>query len=300
MPDIFEIKRIGAKLCDVARPLPERFRALFTLRNLGGEAAIDYINECFSDPSALLKHECAYCLGQMQDKYAIPKLITVLKDTHQDAMVRHEAGEALGAIGCDSVVQVLKEYSNDPVIEVAETCQLAVERIKWLNSQDKNEKLSQNPFKSVDPAPPSTEDDLALLQQKLLNENLPLFDRYRAMFSLRNINTNSSALALAQGLKCNSALFRHEIAYVLGQMQNPAGIEQLKENLKLKDESPMVRHECAEALGSIAADECLQTLQDFSQDKEVVVKESCEVALDMYQYEQSQDFQYADTLTKLE
>lgn len=44
----------------------------------------------FSDASALLKHECAYCLGQLQDPYAIPYLTQVLKDVHQDAMVRHE------------------------------------------------------------------------------------------------------------------------------------------------------------------------------------------------------------------
>ncbi|XP_033096888.1 deoxyhypusine hydroxylase-like [Anneissia japonica] len=299
MPSTVEIKRIGAVLCDEARPLPERFRALFTLRNLGGETAIDYIVECFSDQSALLKHECAYCLGQMQDKYAIPKLVTVLKDTKQDTMVRHEAGEALGAIGCNSVMGILKEYCNDPIIEVAETCQLAVERIEWLHSKEKQKESSKNPFSSVDPAPPLTEEDLVVLQRKLLDEKLPLFDRYRAMFSLRNINSDASALALAEGLKCSSALFRHEIAYVLGQMQNAAGIKQLKCNLQQEDENPMVRHECAEALGSIAAQECLHTLQDFTQDKEVVVRESCEVALDMLQYEQSEDFQYADTLVKL-
>ena len=33
----------------------------------------------FSDESALLKHEIAYCLGQLQDPIAIPVLIQVLK-----------------------------------------------------------------------------------------------------------------------------------------------------------------------------------------------------------------------------
>lgn len=44
------------------------------------------------DQSALLKHELAYCLGQMQDKRAIPTLTAVLKDREQEVMVRHEAG----------------------------------------------------------------------------------------------------------------------------------------------------------------------------------------------------------------
>ena len=79
---------------DEQRPLKERFRALFTLRNLGGQEAIESIGRVlFSDPSALLKHECAYCLGQMQDTGAIPILTKLLTDTNQEPIVRHEAGK---------------------------------------------------------------------------------------------------------------------------------------------------------------------------------------------------------------
>ena len=87
-----QIKAIGCVLNDASRPLKERFRALFTLRNIGGEIAQECIKQCFKDPSALLKHELAYCLGQMQDHAAIPTLISVLRDTAQEPMVRHEAG----------------------------------------------------------------------------------------------------------------------------------------------------------------------------------------------------------------
>ena len=88
-----DIENIGKILQDAGRPLKDRFRALFTLRNLGGNRAIDLISQCFSDTSALLKHELAYCLGQMQDEYAIPVLTRVLEDKTQEAMVRHEAGD---------------------------------------------------------------------------------------------------------------------------------------------------------------------------------------------------------------
>ena len=40
---------------------------------------------------------------------------------------------------------------------------------------------------------------------------LPLFQRYRAMFSLRNMGTEEAVLALAHGFTDKSALFRHEI-----------------------------------------------------------------------------------------
>lgn len=88
-----QIRAIGEVLSNDKRPLKERFRALFTLRNIGGPLAIELIGKCFNDPSVLLKHELAYCLGQMQDEGAINTLISVLKDETQQAMVRHEAGK---------------------------------------------------------------------------------------------------------------------------------------------------------------------------------------------------------------
>lgn len=93
-----DISAVGRILVNPKQDLTTRFRALFTLRNLGGPEAITWISEAFVDESALLKHELAYCLGQMQDERAIPILETVLKDTNQEPMVRHEAGETYSHI----------------------------------------------------------------------------------------------------------------------------------------------------------------------------------------------------------
>ncbi len=79
-----DISSVGRILVNPKQDLATRFRALFTLRNLGGPEAITWISEAFVDESALLKHELAYCLGQMQDERAIPILETVLKDTNQE------------------------------------------------------------------------------------------------------------------------------------------------------------------------------------------------------------------------
>lgn len=87
------IESIGKILNDDKRPMKERFRALFTLRNIGGPDAINVINKCFNDSSALLKHELAYCLGQMQDPSALPHLCDVLSNMQEHPMVRHEAGK---------------------------------------------------------------------------------------------------------------------------------------------------------------------------------------------------------------
>ncbi|KAE8631592.1 hypothetical protein XENTR_v10001244 [Xenopus tropicalis] len=291
------VQSLGRLLIDSGQPLPLRFRALFTLRNLGGAEAIDYIGRGFQDESALLKHELAYCLGQMKDRRALPVLMEVLQDRQQEAMVRHEAGEALGAIGDPEVLELLKEYSRDPVIEVAETCQLAVCRIEWL--QKNSDAPDSNPYLSVDPAPPAKEKDIPKLRATLLDETCTLFDRYRAMFALRNIGGEEAVLALADGLQISGSLFRHEIGYVLGQMQHKAAIPGLSAALERFEENPMVRHECAEALGSIAHEDCLKALRAHVGDGEQVVRESCEVALDMYEYENSGDFQYANGLSQI-
>ncbi|XP_035230884.1 deoxyhypusine hydroxylase-like [Stegodyphus dumicola] len=294
------VESIGRILIDVKRPMKERFRALFTLRNIGGELSIKCIEKCFEDSSALLKHECAYCLGQMRDALAVPKLESILNDAEEEVIVRHEAAEALAAIGLKSSCSVLRKHLNDPSREVSETCQIALEKL-----QDKeiyNDDLSQNPYKSIDPTPPlpkSIYNSVNELESILLDESQTLYKRYQAMFSLRNMGTDDSALALAKGLTCGSPLFRHEIAYVLGQMQNKSTVKQLAEVLFNENEHEMVRHECAEALGAIATEECMEILNRYVKDEKRVVRESCEVALDMCDYENGKEFQYADALLKI-
>jgi len=288
------VDAVGSVLNNGSESLANRFRALFILRNLKCDKSVGWIGKAFIDPSALLKHELAYCLGQMQNRSAIVCLTSVLEDMTQEPMVRHEAGEALGAIGDPSVLPVLKKYARDPTPEVAETCQLALDRISWMqNGVEEGSKLATI-YDSVDPAPASCTQDVKALSTILVDEEDSLWNRYRAMFALRNIGTPESIKALAQGLYCKkSALFRHEIAYVLGQIQSSIAIPELSEALRNAKESGMVRHECAEALGAIATPECRQLLEEYAKDEERVVRESCEVAIDMADYEEKNEFQYA-------
>lgn len=185
---------------------------------------------------------------------------------------------------------------------MAETCEIALDRVKWIqsNRNESEESQKENIYNSVDPSPASRVKDIEELTKILLDENEKLYERYRAMFSLRNINTVESINAIGKGLKCKSALFRHEIAFVLGQLQNECSIGVLKDNLQDSNENEMVRHECAEALGAIATDDCVDILTKYKNDDKRVVKESCIVALDMCEYENSPEFQYANALNKNE
>ncbi|KAI6376164.1 deoxyhypusine hydroxylase [Pyricularia grisea] len=302
-------------LCSEDSQLALRFRSLFSLKHLAthsndaasAQAAIDAIAAGFASPSALLKHELAYCLGQTGKPAAEPYLKNVLEDLNEDPMCRHEAAEALGALGNASSLEVLRRFRDRPGEEVVvtETCEIAIDRIEWENSEErKQEKLKQSDFVSVDPAPPMPEQDRSVeeLGKTLMDTSLPLFLRYRAMFALRDLASPPdlptavpAILALARGLtEDKSALFRHEIAFVFGQLSHPASIPALTESLSNLEEASMVRHEAAEALGGLGDEAGVEdTLKKFLNDKEKVVRESCIVALDMAEYEKSGETEYA-------
>jgi deoxyhypusine monooxygenase len=86
-----------------------------------------------------------FLAGQMREPSALPYLNDVLANEKENSMVRHEvgllvvllalsmaqAGEALGAIGMLESLLVLERYCKDPLPEVAETCNLAIDRIRY-------------------------------------------------------------------------------------------------------------------------------------------------------------------------
>lgn len=150
----------------------------------------------------------------------------------------------------------------------------------------------------------TSDEAIAALKYTLLDVSRPLFERYRAMFALRNIGTPVAVDALAAGFTDDSALFkyvspmvnlttpltrslirRHEIAFVFGQLLSTHSVPSLLKVLQDSSESDMVRHEAAEALGGIATPEVLPHLREWStrEDSPRVVRESCIVAIDMWE-----------------
>lgn len=121
------------------------------------------------------------------------------------------------------------------------------------------------------------------------------------MFALRDLasppdlpSAIPAVLALAKGFSDPSALFRHEIAFVFGQLSHPASIPALVTALSNTDEASMVRHEAAEALGSLGEEEGVEdVLKRFLNDSEQVVRESVIVALDMAEFEKTGQTEYA-------
>ncbi|KAL0724719.1 hypothetical protein Bca4012_039318 [Brassica carinata] len=276
-------------LLDHSQPISERFRALFSLRNLKGPGPRNALILASRDSSNLLAHEAAFALGQMQDAEAVPALESVLNDMSLHPI----AAEALGAIGLAGNAEILKKsLVFDPAQEVRETCELALKRIEELSSVVDAEKESdtteRSPFMSVDPAAPAAAfSSVHQLREILMDETKGMYERYAALFALRNHGGDEAVSAIVDSLSANSALLRHEVAYVLGQLQNKAALATLSKILRDVNEHPMVRHEAAEALGSIADEQSIALLQEFSRDPEPIVSQSCEVALSMLEFENS-------------
>ena len=326
------VDALRAELMDQSLDMPRRFRALFALRSVGGDASVSALLASLRDPSALFKHEVAFALGQMQATGAVETLKAMLRDESEHSMVRHEAAEALGAIASDACLEALETASEDASQVVRETATLALQRLRYAQAMRRDaqakapaaaaaaaaarpdvlgsakEQLStgahgthsrvdepDSPYISVDPVPAAPSDvPTRALRMTLADESASLWDRYGAMFALRNRDDPSEvAKALGSVLATSdSALLKHEVCYVLGQIQEKGNDARaaLRATLENAREHPMVRHEAAEAIGSIAAEDTEALLLKFRDDQDRIVAESCEVALDIMQSEINGEF----------
>jgi deoxyhypusine monooxygenase len=327
------VDALRAELMDQSLDMPRRFRALFALRSVGGDASVSALLASLRDPSALFKHEVAFALGQMQATGAVETLKAMLRDESEHSMVRHEAAEALGAIASDACLEALETASEDASQVVRETATLALQRLRYAQAKRRDaqakapaaaaaaaaaarpdvlgsakEQLStgahgthsrvdepDSPYISVDPVPAAPSDvPTRALRMTLADESASLWDRYGAMFALRNRDDPSEvAKALGSVLATSdSALLKHEVCYVLGQIQEKGNDARaaLRATLENAREHPMVRHEAAEAIGSIAAEDTEALLLKFRDDQDRIVAESCEVALDIMQSEINGEF----------
>ena len=217
------VEELAASIDDEQAPIAKRMRSCFLLKQLHTAEAISVLARGLHSPSILLGHECAYVLGQMQDTLALPFLTAALCDSSQHPIVRHECAEALANIDADESLPLLLHYCHDPSVEVAETCSIAADKMTQARSsrqQQQHTAEDEGPaskYASVDPAPPLASRSVDSLRLALTDGRLSMYERYRAMFSLRNLGTEAAIDALAASLQSStSAVFRHEIAYVMG------------------------------------------------------------------------------------
>ncbi|CAI9770686.1 unnamed protein product [Fraxinus pennsylvanica] len=254
-------------LCDLLleenQPISERFRA-FAMR----------------DKSSILGHGAANKLGRMQDPDAIPALQAVLGDLSLHPIVRLKAAESLGAFGLESSVPVLKTaFESDPSAEVKESCELALTRIRELTNAKPDELRRFNLLEVA----PLLFRPIPELREVLLNEDNSLYERCSALFSLRlyclhpTSCTEEAISAIIESLYAESTVLRCHV-------------------LQSASEHPLVRHNAADALHSIAVKEgldsttyreCIMLLKEFAEDPDPIVSQSCELAIRMLDFKRS-------------
>ncbi|SCU71248.1 deoxyhypusine hydroxylase, putative [Trypanosoma equiperdum] len=293
------------KLLDPEEPLFSRTRELYRLKEsiLRTPAGVHVLAKAVDTTnSVLLQHELVYNLGQSAMVEACPHLERFIRAVGKyDIVTRHEAVEALGAIGDPACIPLLRHFmepANEPEAAIRESCELALKRIEMLEEKGKEAvgPAANCPFVSIDPAPAfngtniggSAPYTVSELENLLCDTTgaVSLWLRYQAMFTLRNIGTPEAVAALSRALRQDntSALLRHEVAFVLGQLEHPASQPALLDALRDEHEAPMVRHEAAEALGAIADPKTLPALEEYAKHKEAIVRDSCVVALEMHKY----------------
>ena len=107
---------------------------------------------------------------------------------------------------------------------------------------------------------------------------------------MREINNEEAMIAICQTLiednmKTCGALLKHEVAFVLGQLEHPTSVPALLASMRDEGEHPMVRHEAAEALGALGDPSVMGELREMLSHPVDILRESCVVALHMYDRE---------------
>jgi hypothetical protein len=125
------------------------------------------------------------------------------------------------------------------------TCYLAIEGLKRDTAR-----VCACQYRSYDPAigvVGAAAEEIPEYETTLADESKSMYERYVAMFTLRNLG-GAEALARCLQRDRSSSILRHEIAFILGQIEDEKAVDALVKNLADLNESGIVRHESAIAL----------------------------------------------------
>lgn len=82
-----------------------------------------------TDPSAIVRHECAFSLGETANPKKAGPYLTQAIETDTSLFVVHEALLALATLGDTSFAAFIKPYLKDPREEIKESAEIALERL---------------------------------------------------------------------------------------------------------------------------------------------------------------------------
>ena len=128
-------QRFFETLTNREAPITERYIAIFELKNLKNEEAVNLMRDSFPSlgESELLKHELVYTLGQLEERfYPLIKdfLYERVRDSQEQKLVRHEAAEAIANYFDQQAIPLLEKELTSGVEYLRQTCQLSLDKIQ--------------------------------------------------------------------------------------------------------------------------------------------------------------------------
>jgi deoxyhypusine monooxygenase len=246
----------------------KRIQAMFKIMSYNTPESVKLISEIlFSDKCELVRHEAAFCLGELNFEESRKSLIKSLK-IEQSPVVIHECLVALGIIGKKDDIDLMKKFISNKSPIIKNSAIIGIERIKQNYFFDKKENETREEFKKR----------LISLIENTKNLN----DFIQITFKLMTFEDEESVKNLFKIYnKTNCPIVKHEVAFCLGEMRTELAKKTLFEILDI-EKDPVVLHEALFALGTYKklSEEEIKILNKFKEHKDYIVSESANIALD--------------------
>lgn len=121
----------GDVVLDLNRSMEERIQAAFKLEDCKKEENLmKLVKGLFVDPSPIVRHEFAFSLGETGRGDLVGKYLMKSVEEDENIFVRHESILALATLGDKEFIPFVKKFIDDPVLEMAESAQVALMRLE--------------------------------------------------------------------------------------------------------------------------------------------------------------------------
>ncbi len=241
-------------LLDIDKSAETRIQAVFQLLSMGkGINAI--IDALFNDPNPIVRHECAYCLGEMNNEAGNIALIKSI-ETDTNRFVVHEAALAVANTRYINSQHVIEELLNNDDTDIVDTAEIALQRLKGKTE-------FKDPFIAIS-------DDVKET-------------RIQATFSLLDMNSEEAVDTLISRLFVEkSPIVKHEIVFALGETASNKATDALTHTLQT-DTNAFVVHECLLSLATLGDSISENTIKKYIDHKDNDIAISASIALDRIQ-----------------
>ncbi len=117
------------KLLDRRNSKEERVQAAFHLAGRRDKSSLQSLLQALlTDPSPVVRHECAFILGETKLSY-VGEFLMKAVENDASPLVKHEALSSLGSLGDPSYILFIQGYLDHPDEIIRESAEIAVERI---------------------------------------------------------------------------------------------------------------------------------------------------------------------------